>query len=112
MTKSKAKKRKQTAQAEQLPRKTIKTSITPPDSSDDNSATLEPKSLQTVISDEELDIAIETLNTLAKYPNLIKSKQCRDLRVAVYEFRQNCASGVNNARTSFRILYPNIILSP
>ncbi|GJC99243.1 prolyl 4-hydroxylase [Colletotrichum higginsianum] len=97
MTKSKAKKRKQTAQAEQLPRKTIKTSITPPDSSDDNSATLEPKSLQTVISDEELDIAIETLNTLAKYPNLIKSKQCRDLRVAVYEFRQNCASGVNNA---------------
>ncbi|TKW53020.1 hypothetical protein CTA1_6832 [Colletotrichum tanaceti] len=96
MTKSKAKKRKQTAQAE-LPRKTIKTSITPPDSSDDNSATLEPKSLQMVISDEELDIATETLNTLAKYPNLIKSKQCRDLRVAVYEFRQNCASGVNNA---------------
>ncbi|KAK1990462.1 prolyl 4-hydroxylase [Colletotrichum falcatum] len=100
MTKSKAKKRKQTAQAE-LPRKAPKTAtstaITPPDSSDDNAAALEPKSIQTVISDEELDIAVETLNTLAKYPNLIKSKQCRDLRVAVYEFRQNCASGLNNA---------------
>ncbi|KAK1982654.1 prolyl 4-hydroxylase [Colletotrichum cereale] len=100
MTKSKAKKRKQTVQAE-LPRKAPKTAtsatVTPPDSSDDNAAALEPKSLQTVISDEELDIAVETLNTLAKYPNLIKSKQCRDLRVAVYEFRQNCASGLNNA---------------
>ncbi|KAK2008069.1 prolyl 4-hydroxylase [Colletotrichum eremochloae] len=100
MTKSKAKKRKQIAQAE-LPRKVPKTAtnttITPPDSGDDNAAALEPKSIQTVISDEELDIAVETLNTLAKYPNLIKSKQCRDLRVAVYEFRQNCASGLNNA---------------
>ncbi|KAK2021559.1 prolyl 4-hydroxylase [Colletotrichum zoysiae] len=101
MTKSKAKKRKQTAQAE-LPRKVPKTAtstaITPPDSGgDDNAAALEPKSIQTVISEEELDIAVETLNTLAKYPNLIKSKQCRDLRVAVYEFRQNCASGLNNA---------------
>ncbi|KAK1466499.1 prolyl 4-hydroxylase [Colletotrichum cuscutae] len=100
MAKSKAaKKRKQNAQ-EELPRKapkTAATTVTPPDSDDNTALNLEPKSLQTVISDEELDIAIDTLNTLAKYPNLIKSKQCRDLRVAVYDFRQNCASGVNNA---------------
>ncbi|OLN96225.1 hypothetical protein CCHL11_04496 [Colletotrichum chlorophyti] len=99
MAKTKSKKRKQNAQAE-LPRKAPKTAestITPPDSDDNGTAVeLEPKSLHTVISDEELDIAIDTLNTLAKYPNLIKSKQCRDLRVAVYDFRQSCASGVNN----------------
>lgn len=108
MAKSKAaKKRKQNAQ-EELPRKAPKTSattVTPPDSDDNTASNLEPKSLQTVISDEELDIAIDTLNTLAKYPNLIKSKQCRDLRVAVYDFRQNCASGVNNARLYTPISY-------
>lgn len=101
MAKSKSKKRKQNAQAD-IPRKAPKTAtptITPPPDSDDAGTPLEPKSLQTVVSDEELDITIETLNTLAQYPNLIKSKPCRDIRVAVYDFRQACASGVNSART-------------
>lgn len=60
-------------------------------------APFEPRSLQTVISDEELDIAIETLTTLAQHPSLTKSKACKDLRVAVYNFRQSCTTGVNAA---------------
>ncbi|KAF6822373.1 prolyl 4-hydroxylase [Colletotrichum plurivorum] len=100
MAKSKNKKRKQTAQAE-APNKVAKTNaaaattITPPDS-DADAASNEPRSLQTVISEEELEITIDTLNTLAKYPGLIKSRPCKDLRVAVYDFRQASAS---DART-------------
>lgn len=60
-------------------------------------STLEPKRLETVISDEELEITIETLTALAQYPSLIKSKLCRDLRAAVYDFRQSCTTGVNAA---------------
>jgi hypothetical protein len=100
MAKSNTKKRKQAAQVD-LPRKvskTVATTITPPDSSDEAASTLEPTTLQSLISNDELDITVDTLNALAKYPNLIKSQQCRDLRVAVYDFRQNCANGVNIAR--------------
>ncbi|KAG7142455.1 hypothetical protein HYQ45_001200 [Verticillium longisporum] len=94
MAKSKSRKRKQTAQAD-LPNKNFKTisTITPPP----DGATQEPKSLQTVVSEEELEITVETLTALAQYPNLIKSKFCKDLRVAAYEFRQACATGVNSA---------------
>lgn len=60
-------------------------------------ATAEPRSAQAVISPEELEITIETLQTLAQYPALIKSKACKDLRVAVYDFRQACTTGVNTA---------------
>jgi hypothetical protein len=100
---SQKQKRKKNAQVDQ-PRKAAKTTATtatrtPPDSDDNAAATLEPRSLQTVISEEELDITVETLNTLVKYPNLIKSKQCKDLRAAVYDFRQSCTTGVNSART-------------
>lgn len=96
MVQSKAQKRKRKAQAELANKlnKTGPTTLTPPP---DGSAQLEPKNLQSVISDEELDITIETLATLAKYPNLIKSKLCKDLRVAVYDFRQSCNTGVNAA---------------
>lgn len=55
----------------------------------------EPKIVQTVIPDEDLEIAIDTLQTLTKYPTLIKSKACKDLRVAVYDFRQACTIGLN-----------------
>ncbi|PWY82148.1 hypothetical protein BO70DRAFT_379661 [Aspergillus heteromorphus CBS 117.55] len=95
MAKSKSAKRKRNAQAD-LPQKHPKaasaTILTPPPD-----AALEPKNLATIIPDDELDIAIETLNTLAQYPSLIKSKACKDLRVAVHEFRQACTTGVNNA---------------
>ncbi|KAK4202364.1 hypothetical protein QBC40DRAFT_305200 [Triangularia verruculosa] len=109
---NKAKKRKQNSQAD-APNKAAKTApaaaastrTTPPDSDGDvpsPSAVLEPKTLQSVISDEELDIAIDTLKTIAQYPNLIKSKQCKDLRVAVYDFRQASAidAGANASLTA------------
>jgi hypothetical protein len=69
--------------------------ITPPPNP---SNPAEPKSLQTLIPDEELDTTIDTLNLLSGYPNILKSKACKDLRVAVYNFRQACTTGVNSAR--------------
>ncbi|KAK4213402.1 prolyl 4-hydroxylase [Rhypophila decipiens] len=95
MSKSKSRKRKQTAQVD-LPNKVVKTTattITPPP----DGAPTEPKSLQSVISEEELEITVDTLAALAKYPSLLKSKACKDLRVAVYDFRQACNTGVNSA---------------
>lgn len=52
-----------------------------------------PKLLQTVVSDEELDIAVDTLRTLAANPSLIKSKACKDLRAAVFDFKQASTTG-------------------
>ncbi|KAG6125116.1 hypothetical protein E4U12_007578 [Claviceps purpurea] len=102
MAQSNAAKRKRKAQAQAHPeasKKAAKTTstqpiVTPPP---DDSAHSEPKQLQTVISDEELDITIETLTTLAQYPGLTKSKACKNLRVAVYDFRQSCHTGLNAA---------------
>lgn len=95
MAHSKSAKRKRNAQV-QLPQKHVKGEkpilavATLPDDE-----RFEIKRLQTVISDEELDITIETLTTLAQHPNLTKSKLCRNLRTAVYDFRQSCTTGVN-----------------
>jgi hypothetical protein len=101
MTQSKSSKRKRKAQAQaqaQPPQKHAKTStiVTPPPEGEGMRAA-EPKNLQTVISDDELDITIETLTTLTQYPSLTKSKLCKALRTAVYEFRQSCTTGVNSA---------------
>ncbi|KAF7590704.1 hypothetical protein BBP40_002540, partial [Aspergillus hancockii] len=94
MAKSKSAKRKRSALAD-LPQKLSKatTTLTPPP----DGTLLEPKHLNTVVSDEELDITLETLTALAQYPSLTKSKACKDLRVAVYDFRQACTTGVNTA---------------
>ncbi|KAI7763662.1 hypothetical protein LZL87_011519 [Fusarium oxysporum] len=101
MAKTKSKKRKQAqAQAQSdNPRKIAKTTSPPiPTPPPDGTTThFEPKNLHTVVSEEELEITIDTLNSLAQYPGLIKSKLCKDLRVAVYDFRQACTTGVNNA---------------
>jgi hypothetical protein len=96
MAKSKSAKRKRNALADH-PRKLLKLSetITPPP---DPKSPVEPKSLQTLISDEELETTIETLSLLAGHSNIIKSKACKDLRVAVWGFRQACTTGVNSAR--------------
>lgn len=93
MAKSKAAKRKRNEQAN-LPQKVPKAdpTLTPPPD-----ATLEPKHLSTVVADEDLEITIETLTTLAQYPSLTKSKACKDIRTAVYDFRQSCTTGVNSA---------------
>lgn len=60
---------------------------------------LEPASVHSVISPEEIEVAVETLKTLAEHPLLIKSKACRDLRTAVFDFRQACTTGLNSAGT-------------
>lgn len=108
MSKSKSRKRKQTAQVD-MPSKIVKTTattVTPPP--DGTPTPIEPKSVQSIISEEELEITLDTLATLAKYPNLLKSKACKDLRVAVYDFRQACSTGVNSARMSSLPCFPRI----
>ena len=98
MAKSKAAKRKRNAQVE-IPQKLPKAStLTPPP----DGASQEPTNLKEIVSDEELDIAVDALKTLAQYPTLTKSKACKDLRVAVYEFRQACTTGVITAGTLMR----------
>jgi len=93
MAKSKAAKRKRAAQAN-TSNKVLKGQgwiASPPDSTDsDPPAT----SLRTLIPDEELEITIDTLNSLADHPSLIKEKACRDLRTAVYGFNQACSTGI------------------
>ncbi|SPO07282.1 uncharacterized protein DNG_09976 [Cephalotrichum gorgonifer] len=92
MTASSKRKRAATkAQASsKVPKITAATITPPPDGA------FQPKSLQTVVSEEELEIAVETLTSLAQYPGLIKTKACKDLRAAVHEFRQACTTGVNS----------------
>jgi hypothetical protein len=99
MAKSKSAKRKRNAVAgypHKLPK--LSSIITP---LPDPHSSLEPKSVQTLVPDEELETTIDTLTLLSGYPNIIKSKACKDLRVAVWEFRQACTTGVNSACESF-----------
>ncbi|KAB8556590.1 hypothetical protein FH972_025627 [Carpinus fangiana] len=94
MAKSKAAKRKRAEKAEaahKLPK--VSGNITPPP----DGTSFEPKNLQTLVDEDELEITIDTLNLLSEYPGLIKSKTCKDLRVAVYNFRQACTTGVNTS---------------
>ncbi len=71
--------------------------ITPPLSDLDSAAGVEPKHIQSVVSKEDLETTIDTLEALAQYPSLIKSKACKDLRVAAYDFRTACTTGLNTA---------------
>lgn len=56
-------------------------------------------SIHAVISPEEMEIAVETLQSLTEHPALIKSKACKDLRAAVYNFRQASTTGMAAAGT-------------
>lgn len=105
MAKSKAAKRKRNAQVD-LPQKLPKPvpNLTPPPDGVPHEST----HLNAVVSDEELDITIETLTALAQYPSLTKSKACKDLRVAVYDFRQTCTTGVNTAGMNSVPRYSNL----
>ncbi|KAL5333683.1 hypothetical protein BJX70DRAFT_380191 [Aspergillus crustosus] len=95
MAKTKSAKRKRAAQVV-LPQKALKPSSLISSTPLSNVATTDPH-LNTIISDEELETTIETLSALAEYPGLTKSKACKDLRVAVFEFRQACTTGLDNA---------------
>lgn len=91
----------------------------PPDASSepDNETKLtkkdkyEPKSLQTIISEEELEIAVDTLKTLTRYPSAIKAKGAKELRAAVYDFRMACTTGTNNSGGEFFFLFLMMWLS-
>jgi hypothetical protein len=92
MAKNKSAKRKRMAQADAA-FKQQKTGISKPTTITilHDGASLEPKHLATVVSEDELDIAVEVLMALTQYPTLIKSKRCKDLRTAMYDFRQASA---------------------
>jgi hypothetical protein len=56
------------------------------------------KTIQSIgLEHEDLELAIDTLNTLATNPSVIKSKACKDIRTAVHQFRQACTTGFNAA---------------
>ncbi|KAI0393155.1 oxidoreductase [Xylariaceae sp. FL0594] len=93
-------KRQRNALAAVLPNKKAVVGTTLPLSpSPDAPSSASPKpteiDLKSVISEEELEITVETLESLAQHPALIKSKACRNLRTAVYGFKQACTTGLN-----------------
>lgn len=65
-----------------------------------------PRAVQSVVHEDDLEITVDTLATLAKYPNLIKSKACKDLRVAVYDFRQASTVGMDTSSELFLSIAP------
>jgi hypothetical protein len=91
MTSSKAKRKRNGSERPGSSSKVAKSTLTPPPEP------FAPRNLSTLVSDEELEVTIETLQTLTQYPALLKSKACRDLRVAVFNFRQACSVGAVNA---------------
>lgn len=67
--------------------------ITPPPENPAESKTLS----DLLLTEDDLELAVDTLQTLAENPSLIKSKACKNLRVAVFGFRQACTMGFNSA---------------
>jgi hypothetical protein len=94
MAKSKKSKNKQ-ARVDPLTAK----KVTKPDIADavPKAITADPTNLHALIPTEDLETTIDTLSLLAEYPSLIKLKACKDLRVAVFEFRQAATTGLNSA---------------
>jgi hypothetical protein len=114
MSRTKNAKRKRDAK-EYIPNKASKQSSTtlpsnvvtpPPDTNNDDAgdSKYEPKSLQTLISEEELEVAVDTLKTLTKYPSAIKAKGAKELRAAVYDFRMACTTGMSAGGGEFFLL--------
>jgi hypothetical protein len=94
--KEKMGKRKRNTQTA-VPQKQQKASELPTPNDSDDGLIENVSHISAVTSTEELDLTVDTLRTLAQYPGLIKSKACKDLRAAVYDFRQACNTGVNSA---------------
>lgn len=96
MAKSKAKRKQQSLQLGGGPEaKKLKT-----DPQVTLTVTVTPKLLNTVVPEEDLEITVDTLRALAEHPSLIKSKACKDLRTAAFEFRKACTTGFNAAGSS------------
>ncbi|KAF2678254.1 hypothetical protein K458DRAFT_423203 [Lentithecium fluviatile CBS 122367] len=87
-------KRKQASFHSDAPAKIQKTIgvVTPPPDAD------KPKTIQSIgLHQDDLEIAIDALNTLAANPHVLKSKACKDIRTAVYQFQKACTTGFNAA---------------
>ncbi|PBP21246.1 prolyl 4-hydroxylase, partial [Diplocarpon rosae] len=94
MAKSKNKRKQQDLTADGPAKKVKISTITPPP----EKGLHEFKTIQSLgLTQDDLELAIDTLTTLAENPGVIKSKACRDLRTAVYDFRQACTTGFNAA---------------
>jgi hypothetical protein len=98
MSKSKSKRKKQGIHDGGLTKKVKQAAIISPPPEEE--PTTGPQTLHAIVPAEDYEIAIDTLNTLAEHPKLIKSKACKDLRTAVYEFRQACTTGFNASGTA------------
>lgn len=58
----------------------------------------EPRTIQSVgLHSDDIEITIDALNTLAANPSVLKSKACKDLRTAVYQFQKACTTGFNSS---------------
>lgn len=90
-----AKRKRTNPQATAVKKHAVSAGIPSPPS--DATTPFEPANANSVVLPEDIEIAVETLQTLAKYPSIIKSKACKDLRTAVYSFRQACTTGLNAA---------------
>ncbi|CAG8978170.1 hypothetical protein HYALB_00011485 [Hymenoscyphus albidus] len=97
MAKSKGKRKHQGPQFDTLSKKPKTTAIvTPPPDQSQSTPDVDPKSIQAIgLEPDDIELAIDTLRALSENPNVIKSKACKDLRTAVYEFRQACTTGFN-----------------
>ncbi|KAK6086509.1 prolyl 4-hydroxylase [Seiridium cupressi] len=96
MSKSKkAAKRKRQNDAQVEPSNKKRVNAPPTPDSSDGVERVEPTSLHAVVPEDDVEITVDTLRTLAAHPAVIKSKACKDLRTAVYDFRQACTTGVN-----------------
>jgi len=90
MTKSKGKRKQQDTQ-NGGPNKKSRSSIPTPPSEIEEHRTIGSLGLD----EADLEITIDTLNKLAQHSSVIKSRACKDLRTAVYDFRQACTTGLN-----------------
>ncbi len=65
---------------------------------------LGPERMHAVVSPEEVELAVDTLQTLSQHPAIIKSKACKALRTAVYDFRQASTTGMLAAGAFHQLL--------
>lgn len=107
MSKSKQKRKQQAAQQQQhgavkklKTEQSASTPVLPTVGAATAATAFEPKFLSTVVPEEDLEITVDTLRALVENPGLIKSKACKDLRTAVFEFRKACTTGFNAAGAS------------
>jgi hypothetical protein len=90
MVKQKNKRKQSAVQIESPPKKKPAGIVTPPPDGH------KPTTIEAIgLHIDDLDITIDALNTLAANPHVLKSKACKDVRTAVYQFQKACTTGFN-----------------